>query len=172
MALPMLRGCLRVQSTFGFTRLSVNELTLLNRSGKGRVPLSSPAAVTGTVRLFSSDWGGQKPKQKVVVFGLPNPFIWFRTRIYYFLIRAYFDKEFSIEEFTEGAKQVCRQRPDTDGTWSVNDIKFEPWCVQLHPLFTVDERKNISVILLQTRTVKCCLTGKIHNLANSNLTSG
>lgn len=121
MALPMLRGCLRVQSTFGFTRLSVNELTLVNRSGKGRVPLSPPAAAAGTVRPFSSDRGGQKPNQKVVVVGIPNPFIWFRMRIYYFLIRAYFDKEFNIEEFTEGAKQVCRQRPDTDGTGCLND---------------------------------------------------
>lgn len=145
MALPMLRGCLRVPSTFGFTRLSVNELTLLNRSGKGRVPLSSPAAAAGTVRPFSSERGGHKPNQKVVVVGIPNPFIWFRTRIYYFLIRAYFDKEFNIEEFTEGAKQVCRQRPDTHGTWWINDIKFAPWCVQLQPLFTVDERENLSV---------------------------
>jgi hypothetical protein len=42
-----------------------------------------------------------------MVLGIPNPLIWVRTRFYYLLIRAYFDKEFRIEEFTEGAKQVC-----------------------------------------------------------------
>ncbi|MBN3307271.1 MAIP1 protein, partial [Amia calva] len=41
-----------------------------------------------------------------MVVGIPNPFIWFRTRIYYFLIRAYFDQEFNIEDFTDGAKQA------------------------------------------------------------------
>ncbi|XP_014828530.1 PREDICTED: uncharacterized protein C2orf47 homolog, mitochondrial-like isoform X1 [Poecilia mexicana] len=57
-------------------------------------------------RTYSSERDQHHPKPKVVVVGIPNPFIWFRTRIYYFLIRTYFDKEFSIEEFTEGAKQV------------------------------------------------------------------
>ncbi|MED6261369.1 m-AAA protease-interacting protein 1, mitochondrial [Ataeniobius toweri] len=57
-------------------------------------------------RFYSSGRDREQPKQKVVVVGIPNPFIWFRTRIYYFLIRTYFDKEFSIEEFTEGAKQA------------------------------------------------------------------
>ncbi|XP_043988892.1 m-AAA protease-interacting protein 1, mitochondrial isoform X4 [Gambusia affinis] len=56
-------------------------------------------------RTYSSERDQHHPKPKVVVVGIPNPFIWFRTRIYYFLIRTYFDKEFSIEEFTEGAKQ-------------------------------------------------------------------
>uniref|UniRef100_A0A8C5QJB1 M-AAA protease-interacting protein 1, mitochondrial n=1 Tax=Leptobrachium leishanense TaxID=445787 RepID=A0A8C5QJB1_9ANUR len=41
-----------------------------------------------------------------VVVGVPNPIIWFRTRIYFFLIRAYFDQEFTVTEFTEGAKQA------------------------------------------------------------------
>ncbi|XP_008402561.1 m-AAA protease-interacting protein 1, mitochondrial isoform X2 [Poecilia reticulata] len=61
-------------------------------------------------RTYSSERDQHHPKPKVVVVGIPNPFIWFRTRIYYFLIRTYFDKEFSIEEFTEGAKQV-RYKP-------------------------------------------------------------
>ncbi|XP_044073059.1 m-AAA protease-interacting protein 1, mitochondrial isoform X2 [Siniperca chuatsi] len=100
MALPMLRGCFRLPSTFSFTRLYINESIILNRFGKTRLPPST------VVRPYSSDRGGQKQKQKVVVVGIPNPFIWFRTRIYYFLIRAYFDKEFNIEEFTEGAKQL------------------------------------------------------------------
>ncbi|KAL8183693.1 UNVERIFIED_CONTAM: m-AAA protease-interacting protein 1, mitochondrial [Gekko kuhli] len=32
--------------------------------------------------------------------------MWLRTRLYFFLIRAYFDQEFSIHEFTQGAKQA------------------------------------------------------------------
>ncbi|XP_041662220.1 m-AAA protease-interacting protein 1, mitochondrial [Cheilinus undulatus] len=106
MALPVLRGCYRFPSTFSFSRLFLNEGIILNRSGKTRIPPSSSAGVSAVVRPYSSDRGGQKPVQKVMVVGITNPFIWFRTRIYYFLIRAYFDKEFSIEEFTEGAKQA------------------------------------------------------------------
>uniref|UniRef100_A0A3P9C9V9 Matrix AAA peptidase interacting protein 1 n=1 Tax=Maylandia zebra TaxID=106582 RepID=A0A3P9C9V9_9CICH len=105
MALPMLRGCFRLQSTFSFNRLFLKERLVLNRLGNRRLPPCSPAAVAAAVRRYSSDQGEQK-HQKVVVVGIPNPFIWFRTRIYYFLIRTYFDKEFSIEEFTEGAKQA------------------------------------------------------------------
>ncbi|XP_029461894.1 m-AAA protease-interacting protein 1, mitochondrial [Rhinatrema bivittatum] len=59
-----------------------------------------------SARFYGSEGGGQRPSRKMVVVGIPNPFIWCRTRIYYFLIRAYFDREFSIEEFTEGAKQA------------------------------------------------------------------
>ncbi|XP_076731367.1 m-AAA protease-interacting protein 1, mitochondrial isoform X2 [Maylandia zebra] len=105
MALPMLRGCFRLQSTFSFNRLFLKERLVLNRLGNRRLPPCSPASVAAAVRRYSSDQGEQK-HQKVVVVGIPNPFIWFRTRIYYFLIRTYFDKEFSIEEFTEGAKQL------------------------------------------------------------------
>ncbi|XP_078119218.1 m-AAA protease-interacting protein 1, mitochondrial [Sander vitreus] len=112
MALPMLRGCHRFPSTFSCIRLFLNESIILNRSGKTRLPSSPPAAVTAAVRPYSSERDGQNRNQnrnqnrKVVVVGIPNPFIWLRTRIYYFLIRAYFDKEFNIQEFTEGAKQA------------------------------------------------------------------
>uniref|UniRef100_A0A3Q3X393 Uncharacterized protein n=1 Tax=Mola mola TaxID=94237 RepID=A0A3Q3X393_MOLML len=106
MALPVFRGCSRLPSTFGFTRLFLSESVAVNRTGQTRLPPPSPAAVTAAVRPYSSDRGGLKPNQKVVVVGIPNPFMWIRTRIYYFLIRAYFDKEFSIEDFTEGAKQA------------------------------------------------------------------
>ncbi len=109
MALPMIRGCYRLP--FSFTRLFLSESIYVNRSGKTRLPSSSPAAVAAAARPYSSERGGQRQQQKVVVVGIPNPFIWFRTRIYYFLIRAYFDKEFNIEEFTEGAKQVCKNLP-------------------------------------------------------------
>ncbi|XP_074550214.1 m-AAA protease-interacting protein 1, mitochondrial [Halichoeres trimaculatus] len=106
MALPMLRGCYRFSASSSFTRLFFNEGTILNRSGKTRIPSSPVAGVKAAIRPYSSNQRGQKPVQKVVVVGITNPFIWFRTRIYYFLIRAYFDSEFSIEEFTEGAKQA------------------------------------------------------------------
>lgn len=103
MALLPYRGCSRFSSSFSLTRLFVQDSINLNRSSKTRLPLSS--AGVRAERAYSSDRGTQK--QKVVVVGVPNPFIWFRTRIYYFLIKTYFDTEFSIEEFTEGAKQVC-----------------------------------------------------------------
>ncbi|XP_019955330.1 m-AAA protease-interacting protein 1, mitochondrial [Paralichthys olivaceus] len=101
MALPMLRGCYRVPSTFSWTRLFLNERIVLRPAP----PLAAGAAAAA-VRPYSSDRGRERQNQKVMVVGIPNPFIWLRTRIYYFLIRAYFDKEFSIEEFTEGAKQA------------------------------------------------------------------
>ncbi|XP_066543088.1 m-AAA protease-interacting protein 1, mitochondrial isoform X2 [Hoplias malabaricus] len=66
---------------------------------------ASNAVICGG-RFYSSDGEGGRQYQKVVVVGIPNPFVWFRTRIYYFLIRTYFDKEFNIEEFTQGARQA------------------------------------------------------------------
>ncbi|XP_053554702.1 m-AAA protease-interacting protein 1, mitochondrial [Bombina bombina] len=67
-----------------------------------RLPLL-PAASSSPAREYSNNNAGQN---KVVVVGIPNPFIWFRSRIYFFLIRAYFDRDFNIEEFTAGAKQA------------------------------------------------------------------
>lgn len=104
MALPVLRCGHRIPLTRSLTRLILNERIILNRSCEAR--LASPSAVVTAARPYSSDRDGLKQNQKVVVVGIPNPFIWLRTRIYYFLIKTYFDKEFSIEEFTEGAKQV------------------------------------------------------------------
>ncbi|XP_001379521.1 m-AAA protease-interacting protein 1, mitochondrial isoform X2 [Monodelphis domestica] len=48
------------------------------------------------------------PRQqtKVMYLGLFNPVVWLRTRVYAFLIWAYFDQEFNIAEFTVGAKQA------------------------------------------------------------------
>lgn len=48
-----------------------------------------------------------RQKTKMIILGFSNPINWVRTRIYAFLIWAYFDQEFSIAEFSEGAKQVC-----------------------------------------------------------------
>lgn len=84
------------------TRLILKERIILNRWCKTR--LTSASALVTAVRPYSSDRDGRN--QKVVFVGIPNPLIWLRTRIYYFLIKTYFDKEFTIEEFTEGAKQV------------------------------------------------------------------
>ncbi|XP_053184691.1 m-AAA protease-interacting protein 1, mitochondrial [Scomber japonicus] len=97
----LFRGCCRFQSTLSISRV------VLTGSGKARLPRSAGAGVVAAAaRQYSSEPGGNKPKQTVVFVGIPNPVIWFRTKIYYFLIRAYFDKEFNIEEFTEGAKQA------------------------------------------------------------------
>ncbi|NP_001106589.1 uncharacterized protein C2orf47 homolog, mitochondrial [Xenopus tropicalis] len=63
-----------------------------------------PAGIPSPSRGYSSNSG--TGRRNVLVVGLPNPVIWFRSRIYFFLIRAYFDREFNIEEFTDGAKQA------------------------------------------------------------------
>ncbi|TWW80321.1 m-AAA protease-interacting protein 1, mitochondrial [Takifugu flavidus] len=106
MALPILRRCHRTSLTASFTRFILSERTVLNRSCKTRLTSPSLSAVVTAVRPYSSDRDGFKQNQKVVFVGIPNPFIWLRTRIYYVLIKTYFDKDFTIEDFTEGAKQA------------------------------------------------------------------
>ncbi|XP_052004171.1 m-AAA protease-interacting protein 1, mitochondrial-like [Xyrauchen texanus] len=102
MALPLLR-CYSCNRHFSILiRCFTSKPLLLNQSRR----LAPVASVVCDVRSYSSERGKHKKNQKVVVVGIPNPFIWFRTRIYFFLIRSYFDKEFNIEEFTEGAKQA------------------------------------------------------------------
>ncbi|XP_036397039.1 m-AAA protease-interacting protein 1, mitochondrial isoform X2 [Megalops cyprinoides] len=105
MALPVLRSCCARPPTL-LTRILRPERSVLVRPANRNLTPVPPVLSSG--RLFSSHRDGESKKQtqKVVVVGIPNPFIWFRTRIYYFLIRAYFDKEFNIEEFTDGAKQA------------------------------------------------------------------
>ncbi|KAM4698589.1 m-AAA protease-interacting protein 1, mitochondrial [Rhinophrynus dorsalis] len=72
------------------------------------VPLFSPPGLRRPpVLSYSSRGYSSNPvNRRVVVVGVPNPFIWFRSKIYFFLIRAYFDRDFNVEEFTEGAKQA------------------------------------------------------------------
>ncbi|XP_052349895.1 m-AAA protease-interacting protein 1, mitochondrial isoform X1 [Oncorhynchus keta] len=107
MALPMLRGCYRSRPPSVLIRFLKPDHVVQPQSNKTtRLAPTLSVGVASTVRSYSSDRGGGKQNQKVVVVGIPNPFIWFRTRIYYFLIRVYFDKEFKIEEFTEGSKQA------------------------------------------------------------------
>ncbi|KAM6177981.1 m-AAA protease-interacting protein 1, mitochondrial [Rhynchocyon petersi] len=77
-------------------------------------PLRSPggpAAIAlfpaGPWRPYSTEEQPQpRQKTKMIILGVSNPINWVRTRIYAFLIWAYFDQDFSIAEFTEGAKQA------------------------------------------------------------------
>ncbi|NXW75537.1 MAIP1 protein, partial [Hirundo rustica] len=54
----------------------------------------------------SAGSGTEGPQRRVVVVRITSPIAWLRTRFYYLLIRLYFDHEFSVEEFTRGAKQA------------------------------------------------------------------
>lgn len=100
-----MRGCYNSRPPSILSCLSKMEGVF--RSNYNRLTYAHSGGFLSTVRSYSSGHGGRNVKhQKVVVVGIPNPFIWFRTRIYYFLIRAYFDKEFRIEEFKEGASQA------------------------------------------------------------------
>ncbi|KAJ1187338.1 hypothetical protein NDU88_004114 [Pleurodeles waltl] len=68
--------------------------------------LPPPTAILPLVgsRHYSSGGGGQR--KQLVVLGIPNPLLWLRSRVYYFLIRSYFDHDFSIQEFSRGARQA------------------------------------------------------------------
>lgn len=72
-------------------------------------PLPGPLSALPPARFASSGPQGPEgegPQRRVVVVRITNPLAWLRTRFYYLLIRLYFDSEFSIEEFTRGAKQA------------------------------------------------------------------
>ncbi|XP_056390104.1 m-AAA protease-interacting protein 1, mitochondrial [Hyla sarda] len=100
-----LSGCTMLRSVFRLSRVCVRS----PRCPLSHVPLlrapivQQPPGVLTVTRGYSNESPGSK---RVVVVGVPNPIIWFRTRIYFFLIRTYLDREFSIEEFTDGAKQA------------------------------------------------------------------
>lgn len=98
-----------------FPRTTWNlEAMVLPSRGRRRPLLSSPrlpAALAANPvcprRGYSTEeQPQQRQKTKVIILGFSNPINWVRTRIYSFLIWAYFDKEFSIGEFSEGAKQA------------------------------------------------------------------
>lgn len=75
--------------------------------GPPGLPAALPAFPASPRRSYSTDeQPQQRQKTKMIILGLSNPINWIRTRIYAFLIWAYFDQEFSIAEFSEGAKQV------------------------------------------------------------------
>ncbi|XP_012411495.1 m-AAA protease-interacting protein 1, mitochondrial [Trichechus manatus latirostris] len=75
-------------------------------------PPGFPAALASFLvhprRSYSTEEQQPQPRQKtkMIILGVSNPVNWIRTRIYSFLIWAYFDQEFSIREFSEGAKQA------------------------------------------------------------------
>ncbi|XP_010970196.2 m-AAA protease-interacting protein 1, mitochondrial [Camelus bactrianus] len=82
--------------------------------GPGR-PLLNPPGLIAALPAFPSclrrtysteEQPQQRQKTKMIILGFSNPINWVRTRIYAFLIWAYFDQEFSIAEFSEGAKQA------------------------------------------------------------------
>ncbi|KAM9851155.1 m-AAA protease-interacting protein 1, mitochondrial [Aulostomus maculatus] len=98
------RGSSRFLTTPSLSRLLRRETVGLNPPARTPRPVSAAAGVAAVVRAYSSDQGPRR--RKMVVLEIPDPYNWIRTRIYFFLIRAYLDQEFSIEEFSEGAKQA------------------------------------------------------------------
>ncbi|EGV92172.1 m-AAA protease-interacting protein 1, mitochondrial isoform X1 [Cricetulus griseus] len=85
------------------------------RSWGPRRPLLRPAELSPALaslpaapsRSYSTEeQPQQRQKTRMIILGFSNPINWVRTRIYAFLIWAYFDKEFNIAEFSEGAKQA------------------------------------------------------------------
>uniref|UniRef100_A0A8C6W6C8 Matrix AAA peptidase interacting protein 1 n=2 Tax=Nannospalax galili TaxID=1026970 RepID=A0A8C6W6C8_NANGA len=102
-------------STAGFPRCSWASVTPALGAWSPRRPLLRPAEPPQALasypacprRSYSSEEQPQpRQKTKMIILGFSNPVNWVRTRIYAFLIWAYFDKEFSIAEFSEGAKQA------------------------------------------------------------------
>ncbi|KAI5628538.1 m-AAA protease-interacting protein 1, mitochondrial [Silurus asotus] len=105
MALPLFRWSCR-RPVLGLSAfLRCNKLAEVGNQSVGKKQASLSCVVSG-VRYCSSDREGHRQTRKVVVVGIPNPFVWFRTKFSFFIIRAYFDKDFSIDEFTDGAKQA------------------------------------------------------------------
>lgn len=102
-------------SAAGFPRCSWVSSTPALRAWGPRRPLLSPAEPPPALasypacprRCYSTEEQPQKHQRtKMIIVGLPNPINWIRTRIYGFLIWAYFDQEFSIPDFLEGAMQA------------------------------------------------------------------
>ncbi|XP_075685905.1 m-AAA protease-interacting protein 1, mitochondrial [Rhinoderma darwinii] len=94
-----------LRSVFRLSRICVKA----SRCPLSLVPRLRPPVIYQSSGLLSvaRGYSNQSPgPNRVVVVGVPNPIIWFRTRIYFFLIRAYLDRDFSVEEFTDGAKQA------------------------------------------------------------------
>ncbi|XP_054751548.1 m-AAA protease-interacting protein 1, mitochondrial-like [Lytechinus pictus] len=86
----------------------------------------SPTAASATTCLLhnrrsmsTDDRGGSEGKIKPVFVAIPNPIKVIRNNIFYWLIRSYFDPDFSIDEFTQGAKQALVTISETiaEGTW-------------------------------------------------------
>uniref|UniRef100_A0A8C2TSX2 Uncharacterized protein n=1 Tax=Coturnix japonica TaxID=93934 RepID=A0A8C2TSX2_COTJA len=69
-------------------------------------PLPGLVPTLSSARFTSSGPQGDGPQRRVVVVRITNPLRGFAPASTTCLIRLYFDSEFSIEEFTRGAKQV------------------------------------------------------------------
>ncbi|OWJ99984.1 hypothetical protein Celaphus_00016013 [Cervus elaphus hippelaphus] len=100
-----------------FPRVSWASAALALSARGPQRPVLSPLEVAATLPTFPSyprrtysteEQPQQRQKTKMIILGFSNPINWVRTRIYSFLIWAYFDQEFSITEFSEGAKQTLR----------------------------------------------------------------
>ncbi|XP_058930764.1 m-AAA protease-interacting protein 1, mitochondrial-like [Kogia breviceps] len=98
-----------------FPRVSWASAALALPAWAPQRPLLSPLGLPTTLPAFPScprrtygteEQPQQRQKTKMIILGFSNPISWIRTRIYSFLILAYFDQEFSIAEFSEGAKQA------------------------------------------------------------------
>ncbi|XP_067891822.1 m-AAA protease-interacting protein 1, mitochondrial [Heterodontus francisci] len=74
-------------------------------------------------RRYSTERDPQQRSKKVVVVGIPNPFTWARTKMYFFLIRAYFDQDFTFDEFAAGAKQAFAQVSKMLSECNFDDLK-------------------------------------------------
>ncbi|XP_016076685.1 PREDICTED: uncharacterized protein C2orf47 homolog, mitochondrial isoform X2 [Miniopterus natalensis] len=118
---PLLAGlccfCRRhvVSRTVPFSRVTWASAASALPAWGARRPLLSPPGLSAALPAFpagprrsysTEEQPQQRQKTKMLVLGVSNPINWIRTRIYAFLIWAYFDKEFSIAEFSEAAKQA------------------------------------------------------------------
>ncbi|TSM60578.1 m-AAA protease-interacting protein 1, mitochondrial [Bagarius yarrelli] len=102
MALPLLRwSCRRPPAGLG-AYLKLNRLNEIRNQSFVKKQASLSCVVSG-VRYCSSDGEGRRQIWKI---DIPNPFVWFRMKFSFFVIRTYFDKDFSIDDFTDGAKQA------------------------------------------------------------------
>ncbi|XP_069790636.1 m-AAA protease-interacting protein 1, mitochondrial [Narcine bancroftii] len=93
---------------WNLVRLAFNTLSWACRTQRCLRMAAPLPSVTShpCARCFGSERESRRSTKKVVVVGIPNPFIWARTKMYFFLIRAYFDQDFTFDEFTTGAKQA------------------------------------------------------------------
>lgn len=57
-------------------------------------------------RFYSSERGTGKRHTRLFIVPISNPLVWLRFRAAKFVIQTFFDKEFSLKEFTEGARQA------------------------------------------------------------------
>ncbi|KAM5153194.1 m-AAA protease-interacting protein 1, mitochondrial [Mantella aurantiaca] len=89
------------------TALRVSGLCLRRQSPicrSVRLPLLPPPVDQLCVRR---EYSTQPPASRPIVFiGIPNPYIWLRIKAYCFVVRTLMDQDFSLEEFSAGARQA------------------------------------------------------------------